>query len=314
MNFRLVERLSQDFSDRPEHQRELARTLMNLGNVLSAQNQPQDAEPILRRAIGVNATITAKNSEDPQIRLDLAKCHNNLGELLRKQGDTEEALASFLAARSINEALVKAFPDQPRYSDSLASNLTNLALLLVHVDPLKVEATNRAALAIYTKLVADYPENFPYRLGLVRCLRNLGNVLAATDKPKQAEVMYKEALAKLESKDAKNQSPEGLRVQADLLNCLAELDLPGPKMPTIDRSQCRKASLTPSRRSDPTAMHWQSFSITWLSSCSMRTASRKQGPFLHSRSLTWRNSRRRHPRQSMSRVISASFWPHTESG
>ena len=39
--------------------------------------------------------------------------------------------------------------------------------------------------------------------------------------------MYKEALAKLESKDAKNQSPEGLRVQADLLNCLAELDLPG---------------------------------------------------------------------------------------
>ena len=114
----LVERLSQDFSDRPEHQRELARTLMNLGNVLSAQNQPQDAEPILRRAIGVNATITAKNPEDMQIRLDLAKCHNNLGELLRKQGDTDEALASFLAARSINEALVKAFPDQPRYSDS----------------------------------------------------------------------------------------------------------------------------------------------------------------------------------------------------
>jgi eukaryotic-like serine/threonine-protein kinase len=107
---------------------------MNLGNVLSAQNQPQDAEPILRRAIGANETITAKNPEDVQIRLDLAKCHNNLGELVRKQGDTDQALASFVAARSINEALVKAFPLQPRYSDTLASNLTNLALLLEQFD------------------------------------------------------------------------------------------------------------------------------------------------------------------------------------
>lgn len=200
---------------------------MNLGNVLSAQNQPQDAEPILRRAIAVNATLTAKIPEDVQIRFDLAKCYNNLGELLRKQGDTDQALASFLAARSINEALVKAFPKQPRYSDILASNLTNLALVLVHVDPPKVEETNRTALAIYEKLVAEYPENFPYRLGLVRCLRNLGTVVASANKPEQAEVMYKEALAKLESKDAKDRSPEGLRVQAELLNNLAELDLPG---------------------------------------------------------------------------------------
>jgi eukaryotic-like serine/threonine-protein kinase len=223
----LVERLSQDFSDRPEHQRELARTLNSLGNVLLAQNQSQDAEPILRRAIGVNETITAKNPEDVQIRLDLAKCHNNLGELLRKQGDTDQALVSFVAARSINEALVKAFPLQPRYSDTLASNLTNLALLLEQFDLTKAEATDRAALAIYEKLVADYPKNFQYRLELARCLRNLGTVVAATDKPKEAEVVYQEALAKLESKDGRNQSPEGLRVQAGLLNNLAQLELPG---------------------------------------------------------------------------------------
>ncbi len=223
----LVERLSQDFSDRPEHQRELARTLMNLGNVLSAQNRPQDAEPILRRAISVNATITAKNPDDVQIRFDLAKCHNNLGELLRKQGDNQEALASFMAARSINESLVKALPGQPRYRDSLATNLTNLALLLVQVDPTKVEEPNRAALAIYEKLVADYPENFQYRLGMVRCLRNLGDVVANAGKPEQAEAMYKTAMAKLETNDAKNRSPEGLRVLAGVLNNLAELDLPG---------------------------------------------------------------------------------------
>ncbi len=223
----LVDRLSQDFSDRPEHQRELARTLMNLGNVLSAQNQPQDAEPILRRAVAVNVTISAKNPEDVQIRLDLAKCHNNLGELLRKQGDTDQALASFLAARSIIEVLAKAFPEQPRYSEVLAITLNDLALLFAQIDPTKVEETNRAAVVIYEKLVADFPENFPYRLGLVGCLLNQGAVLAAANKPEHAEVIYKEAVAKLESKDAKNLSPQGLRVQAKLLNNLAELDLPG---------------------------------------------------------------------------------------
>ena len=39
----LVERLTQDFPDRPEHGRELARTLSNLGNVL-ARNRDDGAE------------------------------------------------------------------------------------------------------------------------------------------------------------------------------------------------------------------------------------------------------------------------------
>ena len=91
-----MERLAQDFPDRPEHHRELARTLMNLGNVLSAQNRSQDAEPILRRAIDVNTAITAKHPDDVQIRFDLAKGHHNLGELLREQGDANEAVDSFL--------------------------------------------------------------------------------------------------------------------------------------------------------------------------------------------------------------------------
>ena len=51
-----MERLTQDFPDRPEHGRELARTLSNLGNVL-AQNRSAGAEPILRRAVEVKRAI-----------------------------------------------------------------------------------------------------------------------------------------------------------------------------------------------------------------------------------------------------------------
>ena len=50
-----VDRLVQDFPDQPEHRRELARTLMNLGNVLGDQNRTADAEPFLRRSIEVNS-------------------------------------------------------------------------------------------------------------------------------------------------------------------------------------------------------------------------------------------------------------------
>jgi eukaryotic-like serine/threonine-protein kinase len=223
----LVERLSQDYTDRPEYQRELARTLMNLGNVLSAQNRFEDAELVLRRAIDVNTVITAKDPEDIQIRLDLAKCHDNLGELLRQNGDPNAAVSSFLQARSINEAFVKAFPDKPRYSDVLASNLTNLALALQIVDPTKVEETYSKALAIYQKLVVDHPDNVDYRLGLAHCLQNWGTVLAAADKPDKAEVVYKEALVRLETKDGDVTSPAWLRVRARVLSNLGELDLPG---------------------------------------------------------------------------------------
>jgi len=223
----LVERLSQDFPARPEHQRELARTLMNLGNVLSAQNRPEDAEPFLHRAIDVNTVINAKEPADVQVKLDLAKCHHNLGDLLRKRGEPNQAVASLLQARSIDEALVKASPEKPRYSDLLATTLTNLALALQVVDPSKVEETNRTALSIYEKLVALYPDNVDYRLGRARCLQNQGTVVAATGKTEQAEATYKEALATLETKRTNHPLPEWLRVQAGVLNNLGELHRPG---------------------------------------------------------------------------------------
>ena len=157
----LVERLAQDFPDRPEYRRVLARTLMNLGNVL------QRPEPQRRRragpppAVEVNAAIAAKIPDDVQIRLDLAKDHVNLGELLRT-GGREPALAS-MRQRAIGEALVKEFPDKPRYRDQLAGTLLDLALALESVDPPRSRRPT-ASLAIYEKLVADHPENVEYRI------------------------------------------------------------------------------------------------------------------------------------------------------
>ena len=175
----------------------------------------------------VNAAITAKYPDDVQIRLDLAKCHNNLGELLRNQGNANEAVASFVAARTINEALVKSFPNQPRYSDVLASNLVNLAMALQNVAPTEVEGVYGTALGIYEKLVADYPTNADYRVGLARCLQNQGIVVAMAGKLEQAEAILTKAMANLEAKDRGAQLPDRLRLRASVLNNLGQLGRPG---------------------------------------------------------------------------------------
>ena len=144
------------------------------------------------------------------------------------KGMPNEAVASFRQARSINEALAKAFPDKPRYRDILAKNLVNLGLALRS----RRSDQGRGNLQ---RRPGDLREA---GRGLSRkCRLSIGTSplpcgtwvpsVAAADKPDQAEAIYKEALAKLETKDAKDQSPEGLRVQAELLNNLAELDLPG---------------------------------------------------------------------------------------
>ena len=219
----LVERLAQDFPNRPEHQRELARTLMNLGNVLSDQARTAAAEPFLRRSIEVNTAISARHPDDVQIRFDLAKGHVNLGELLRNRGDVKPAIDSYQKARSINEALVKALPHKPRYRENLAGNLLDLALALEVADPPRVEETYRNALAIYDRLVADYPDNVEYRLGEALCLRNFGPFLESAKRPDESEGSYRKALALLETQGGQAQTARLLLERALVLNNLGEL-------------------------------------------------------------------------------------------
>ena len=195
--------------------------------MLQLQGQTGEAEPILRRAVDLNTTIAAKSPDDVQIRLDLAKDHNNLGEVLRNRGADDQAIPSYLKARSINEALVKAFSDKPRYREALAGNLVNLGLAQQVIEPAKVQLTFETARAIYEKLVAEFPENFQYRIGQARCLQNTGAVLAGAGRPEQAAACYRDALALLQTKHPGAQMPESLRSQAELYSNLGELGRDG---------------------------------------------------------------------------------------
>ena len=102
--------------------------------------------------------------------------------------------------------------------------MVDLALALEVVDSPRVEETYRTALAIYEKLVADYPDNVEYRIGEALCLRNLGPFLAVAKRPEEAEASYHKALAVLESRDGQPQTVKRLQEQALVLNNLGELE------------------------------------------------------------------------------------------
>ena len=174
-------------------------------------------------AIEVNGKIAVKHPDDVQIRLDLAKCHINLGEFLRVSGDINEAITSLRTARTISEPLAKQFPDKPRYHSVLAKGLFDLALALEVVDPTKVEGTYDAALAIFERLVKDYPANQEYPVDEAHCLQNLGLVVAEAGRPADAEAMYKKALILLDPKTAGPETPALIRDRAEILSNLGQL-------------------------------------------------------------------------------------------
>jgi eukaryotic-like serine/threonine-protein kinase len=219
----LVERLSQDFQDQGEYQRLLAQTLMNLAKVLSEQNRATDSEPFIRRAIELISPIAESAPDYVQIRFDLALEHNNLGMLLRRKGEERQAIDSFMKAKAISESLLGAFPDQPRYREQLAGVLTNLAGAMTNVGDANVEEVYKTALPHYERLVADYPDNINYKIGQASCLRNYGPLVAGAKRPQEAESLYRKALALLEAHAGESPSAEQLRVQAEVLNNLGDL-------------------------------------------------------------------------------------------
>ena len=179
------------------------------------------------RAVAMNRALNKKHPEDVQIRFDLCRAYQCLGDLQFEQGKLDAAVASIGESRSLSDALVKEFPGHPRYADILAQNLAELGLLLHALNKPQSEHAFQESTAIYEKLVTTYPDNFEYKIGQARCLRDQGTIVASLGHAGEAEAIYRKALALFDAKDARAQSAESLRIQAGVLNNLGDLHRPG---------------------------------------------------------------------------------------
>ena len=121
----------------------------------------------------------------------------------------------------------RSFPTIRDTPTSLAQNLAELGLASARTQQTSIGKAFQESAAIYEKLVATYPDNFDYKIGQARCLRDQGHRRCLGGHAEEAESIYRKALALFEPADAKAQTTESTRVQAGLLNNLGDLHRPG---------------------------------------------------------------------------------------
>jgi tetratricopeptide (TPR) repeat protein len=185
---------------------ELVRSLNNLGNVLSAHQEPAAAIACFAEARSV---LAGAPSLFEQAMIDLS-----LGTLLFNLGRVEEAEAAFRCADSPRLRRSAHL----RYRALAANNLGNV--LLAQGRLAEAEAYLRGALSLWPPLQAPVME--------ANALGTLGEVLARQGRPHEALAAYDQALDQLRSRQevafARRLTEKFSRLRAELL----ANGLPGP--------------------------------------------------------------------------------------
>jgi len=191
---RCLEQCEQRFG--PEH-RSTATGLNNVGHFLRVTNRLAEAEPLMRRALGINEA--SYGPEHPNVATSL----NNLAHLLQVTNRLTEAEPLMRRALEIDEASYG--PEHP----NVATSLNNLAQLMHVTNRLtEAEPLMRRALAI------DEASYGPQHPEVARDLNNLAQLLKDTNRLTEAEPLMRRALAIFEA----SSGPEHPNVAIQLNN------------------------------------------------------------------------------------------------
>jgi eukaryotic-like serine/threonine-protein kinase len=212
-------------SDTPSTPRRVAlgRTLGALADLLRVTGQPVDAEATYRRAIHLLEQASADEPAEAAPRLELAANLDGLATLLKERGRLDEAKSIGQRSADVFEKLVTEAPTLPSPRDGLAKAYNNLALVLRDGGaPLsESEAVLDKEIALNRRLADDYPARPEYRRTLARALMNQGIIYRESNRIKDADLAYSQAL-KLVEKLASD-SPEVRKYARDQGHCLNNL-------------------------------------------------------------------------------------------
>ncbi|WP_152049598.1 tetratricopeptide repeat protein [Tautonia marina] len=187
--------------------RELATVTDGLAVLLLMLDRPDEAEPLLRRALAIQGPLLAELPTVPRLREGLAKTSNSLGILLRRRGDLTEAEAVLRPSIAHFERLAEDFPGRLEYRRALARGHLNLGVLLSSAGRLRdAEQAQRRAVDLYNELAEMAPEPLKISRDRVVALVNLGTVLEQRGNEGEAGHTYDRAVAAAE--DLNQRFPE----------------------------------------------------------------------------------------------------------
>src|SRR5262249_37702208 len=170
----LLRPLVKQFPGVPGYELELARAVINLGNLKLAE-RPAEAEKAYAEALGRLGRLVDR---DPQARdpaFERAGANYLLATLLQTRGEAKEAEKRHKAAAAALKALAGRYADYPEYRHVLASCYNNLAdLYRAGKRPKDAEDTWKQAERLLAQLAREVPAQPAYPRERARALHNLG--------------------------------------------------------------------------------------------------------------------------------------------
>jgi serine/threonine protein kinase/Tfp pilus assembly protein PilF len=170
------------------------------------------AEGPANQAIALLERLTAEHPDKFTYEQQLAECQMTLGQVLQATGRGGPAEQTFLRARARLDHLARVFKDSPAYRASLALCQHKLGAALVDAGPPRWQQADepyRKAQALFRELVAKFPKEPDYARHLADVYAARGQLLNMLDQPREAEGLFREAIALL-------------RVQAEDPRCPAD--------------------------------------------------------------------------------------------
>jgi serine/threonine protein kinase len=265
------ESLAADFPDIPEFRDLLAANLNNLADALRGRGRSTEAGPLYRRAVALGQELAAAHSQSPDYRARLSIYTDNLANWFRDSGQPDEAEATYRRARTTAEALVEQFPGTPSYEEQLADILGDFTVFLTERRRYpEAEAASRRAIAIAESSHADHRGQAGARNRLATYNVQLGDVLQAAGRPREAERTFREVAALYGQEDTHLEVPD-LRILAKVWGNLAKLlkasgrdaeasSCYGRALEIMDRLQSRAPDIAELRR-DSTSLRNE---FAWL--------------------------------------------------
>jgi len=164
----LVARSTCDRDDRAD----LAKTLSIQGGVFLSKNELAQAEPCYRRCRDLYRALTAETPVKATVRGSLAKVEVLLGDVAYGRGMLPEAERAFRQAVVDSEALVTERPSDPDRRRVLGLAVQKLANVLSEQNRRVESLTQHQRVEeILSRLVAEFPNRYEYRVALLVCLR-----------------------------------------------------------------------------------------------------------------------------------------------
>jgi serine/threonine-protein kinase len=176
-----LDAITTEHTDRLDLLRELAECHNWTGEVYRLTTRPEQAVAAYHRALRLQQALNAADPAARPYRLDLARSHYNLGIVAKDHGRWTEAKTELAEAARLSGELVTASPadPDPNPRHHLARAQLNLGSVLRQTDgAAAARPVLERGVALFARLVDEFPGRSRYRHELAACLNNLGNVHA----------------------------------------------------------------------------------------------------------------------------------------